>query len=35
VSLAHTADEYVELADLERAVHVYVDLARSLVERCG
>jgi acetylornithine deacetylase len=35
VTLAHTADEYVELADLERAVHLYVDLARSLLARCG
>lgn len=31
VSQAHTADEYVEIAELQRAVDLYVDLARRLL----
>jgi acetylornithine deacetylase len=30
ISLAHTADEYCEVAELHRAVALYVDLARGL-----
>ena len=30
VSLAHTADEYVEIAELQRAVELYVRLATHL-----
>jgi acetylornithine deacetylase len=35
IHLAHTADEYIELADLERAVDDYVTLARELLTRIG
>lgn len=31
ISLAHTADEYVEIAELRRAVDLYVQLAKGLV----
>ena len=31
ISLAHTADEYVEIAELERAVEIYARLASSLL----
>jgi acetylornithine deacetylase len=31
VTLAHTADEYCEIAELERAVDLYVDIARTLL----
>ena len=31
VTLAHTADEHVEIADLEKAVEIYTDLAASLI----
>ena len=31
VTLAHTADEHVEIADLEQAVDIYVQLATSLI----
>ena len=35
VTLAHTADEYCEIADLHRAVDLYADLARSLMLHPG
>jgi len=35
VTLAHTADEYCEIADLHRAVDLYADLARSLMSHPG
>ena len=35
VSLAHTADEYVEVAELFKAVDIYVDLARYLMSHAG
>ena len=31
VTLAHTADEHVEIADLERSVEIYAQLATSLI----
>ncbi len=31
VTLAHTADEHVEIADLERSVDIYAQLATSLI----
>jgi acetylornithine deacetylase len=31
VTLAHTADEYVEIAELARAVDLYADLTRQLL----
>jgi acetylornithine deacetylase len=31
VALAHTVDEHVEIAELERAVDLYVDLASRLM----
>jgi acetylornithine deacetylase len=31
VTLAHTADEYCEIAELQRAVDLYVDIARTLL----
>lgn len=31
ISLAHTADQYVEIAELERAVEIYARLASSLL----
>jgi acetylornithine deacetylase len=31
VTLAHTADEHVEIADLERAVDIYATLASRLI----
>jgi acetylornithine deacetylase len=33
VALAHTADEYVEIAELERAVDIYAALASELLRR--
>jgi acetylornithine deacetylase len=33
VALAHTADEHVEIAELERAVDIYEDLASRLIRR--
>jgi hypothetical protein len=33
VTLAHTADEYVVVTDLEEAVDRYVFVARHLLER--
>jgi acetylornithine deacetylase len=33
VTLAHTADEFVEIADLYRAVELYVDLTKQLLAR--
>jgi acetylornithine deacetylase len=33
IHVAHTADEYIEIADLERAVEDYVTLARDLLAR--
>ena len=35
VTLAHTADEYCEIAELHRAVDLYADLARSLMSHPG
>jgi acetylornithine deacetylase len=35
VALAHTADEYVAVADLHRAVDLYADLAQSLLSQGG
>jgi acetylornithine deacetylase len=32
INLAHTADEYVEVADLARSVELYIELAKALVE---
>jgi acetylornithine deacetylase/succinyl-diaminopimelate desuccinylase-like protein len=31
INRAHTADEYVEIAELHRAVDLYVKLGRSLL----
>jgi acetylornithine deacetylase len=31
ITLAHTADEYVEVAELHRAVDLYTDLAKQLL----
>jgi acetylornithine deacetylase len=31
INLAHTADEYVEVADLARSVELYIELAKALV----
>ncbi len=31
INVAHTADEYIEIAELERAVDLYVSLVRTLV----
>jgi acetylornithine deacetylase len=31
ITVAHTADEYVDIADLERAVDLYVELAAALI----
>jgi acetylornithine deacetylase len=33
IHVAHTADEFIELAELERAVDDYVTLARELLGR--
>jgi acetylornithine deacetylase/succinyl-diaminopimelate desuccinylase-like protein len=33
VTLAHTADEHVEIADLERSVDIYAQLAASLISQ--
>ena len=35
VTLAHTADEHVEIADLEQAVDIYAQLATSLIAQIG
>ncbi|HEX5217716.1 MAG TPA: M20/M25/M40 family metallo-hydrolase [Vicinamibacterales bacterium] len=35
VTLAHTADEYCEIAELHRAVDLYAELARSLMSHPG
>jgi acetylornithine deacetylase len=35
VTLAHTADEYVEIAELHEAVDIYSQLARSLMSQSG
>lgn len=35
VTLAHTADEHVEIADLERAVEIYAQLARRLIAQAA
>jgi acetylornithine deacetylase len=35
VAMAHTADEYVEIAELERAVDLYARLARNLMSQTG
>jgi acetylornithine deacetylase len=35
ITVAHTADEFVEIAELERAVDLYARLARDLVSRSG
>jgi acetylornithine deacetylase len=35
VTLAHTVDEYVAVADLHRAVDLYADLAQSLLSQGG
>ena len=33
IHVAHTADEFVELAELQKAVHAYVSIARELLAR--
>jgi len=33
ITVAHTEDEWVEIAELDRAVDLYVDVARRLLER--
>jgi acetylornithine deacetylase len=35
ITVAHTSDEYIEIADLEAAVGIYVDLARGLMSQSG
>ena len=35
ITLAHTADEYCEVAELHRAVDLYADVARSLMSHPG
>jgi acetylornithine deacetylase len=35
VTVAHTADEHVEIAELHRAVDLYADLARGLMSQFG
>jgi acetylornithine deacetylase len=35
IHVAHTADEHVEIAELDRAVDAYVDIARSLLTRAA
>ena len=35
ITVAHTADEFVEIAELERAVDLYARLARDLMSRSG
>jgi acetylornithine deacetylase len=35
VTLAHTADEHVEIADLEKAVEIYAELARRLIAQAA
>jgi acetylornithine deacetylase len=35
VTLAHTADEYVEIAELHQAVDIYANLATHLMSQSG
>jgi acetylornithine deacetylase len=35
ITVAHTADEYIEIAELEKAVEIYVGLARGLMSQSG
>jgi len=35
ITVAHTADEYIDIADLEKAVDIYAGLARDLMSQNG
>jgi acetylornithine deacetylase len=35
ITVAHTADEYIDIQELDRAVELYADLARTLMSRAG
>jgi acetylornithine deacetylase len=35
ITVAHTVDEHLEIAELDRAVDLYADLARTLLSRAG